>query len=68
MLTETLKKRQQKLQLDNAAFARRLGVSRAMWSSVKADRRAPGVHLLRGVTRAFPDLDAEVLAFLRGGR
>jgi len=65
VLIQTLKDRQQKLKANNTEFARRLGISRPLWVAVQAGRRAVGVELLRGVVNVFPDLDDEVLAFLR---
>jgi len=60
-----LKNRQQELQASNAEFACRLGISRPLWIAVRVGRRAVGMGLLSGVVNAFPDLDDEVLVFLR---
>jgi transcriptional regulator with XRE-family HTH domain len=38
-------------------MAEHLGVSRSMWSLVKAGLRQPGAKFLRAVKRAFPYLD-----------
>ena len=65
MLIELLQARQRELGLSDGAFARRLGVSRSLWIAVRSGRRAVGLNLLRGVVRAFPDLDDEVLDYLR---
>ena len=65
MLIELLQARQRELGLSDGAFARRLGVSRSLWIAVQSGQRAVGLRLLRGVVRAFPDLDDDVLAFLR---
>jgi predicted transcriptional regulator len=66
MLTESLKAKQRELELSDGAFARRLGVSRPLWVAIRSGQRPVGLSLLRGVVRAFPDLEAEVLSFLQG--
>jgi transcriptional regulator with XRE-family HTH domain len=66
MLIEKLEAKRKELQLSDAAFARRLGVSRPLWTAVREGKRSVGMALLRGAARAFPDLDGAVLAHLRG--
>ena len=65
MLVTKLTERQAELNLSNADFARLLGISRPLWTSVKSGQRKVGVQLLRGVARAFPDLNDVLLRFLR---
>jgi len=68
MLAETLEQRQQELGLSDGQFAQRLGISRPLWVATRTGQRAVALQLLRGVARAFPDLDAEILRFLREGK
>ncbi len=65
MLIERLITRQRELGLTDGEFARRLGISRTLWWAIRTGQRAMGLRSLRGIVRAFPDLDDEVLAFLR---
>ena len=65
-LVEMLAARQQELKQPDGAFSRKLGICRTMWVATRSGKRQVGLALLRGVARAFPDLDGEVLAFLRG--
>ena len=58
--------RQSELKLHDGEFAARIGISRPLWVQVRSGSKAVGLQLLQGVARAFPDLDDQVLAFLRG--
>jgi hypothetical protein len=49
--------------LSDAEFARRLGVSHAMWSRVKHGKRGMGREFIRAALRAYPALAAETLRF-----
>ncbi|RLC62430.1 MAG: hypothetical protein DRI48_09555 [Chloroflexi bacterium] len=64
-MIEALIARQRELKLSDGEFARRLGVSRTLWVAVRTRKRAVGMRLLRGTIQAFPDLERDVLAFLR---
>jgi transcriptional regulator with XRE-family HTH domain len=68
MLIEELEAKRKELGLSDAAFARRLGVSRPLWVAVREGKRSVGMTLLRGAAREFPDLDGAVLAHLGGGK
>ena len=65
-LVKLLVNRQQEMKQPDGAFSRQLGICRTMWVATRFGKRQVGFSLLRGVTRAYPDLDGEVLAFLRG--
>jgi hypothetical protein len=64
-LVDTLTARQAAAGMDDAAFAAKLGVSRAAWSMVRAGKRQMGDKLLSGVMKAFPSLADDCLAYLR---
>ena len=64
-LITSLAKHQKKLGLNNTEFARLLGISRQLWEMIKRGKRNIGVSLLRGVAQAFPELDGQILDFLR---
>jgi transcriptional regulator with XRE-family HTH domain len=66
MLIDLLETKRKELNLSDAAFARRLGVSRPLWIATREGKRSVGMTLLQGTARAFPDLDGAVLAHLRG--
>lgn len=55
--------RQQALGMSGAAFARHLGISRALWSLTVQGRRPIRRLLLAGVSHRFPEL-AEALLFV----
>jgi transcriptional regulator with XRE-family HTH domain len=56
---------QKKLGLSDRAFARRLGVSQALWSNTKSGKWPVGRKLLAAVTREFPQLRTAVLTHLQ---
>ena len=60
--------KQAELELDDQAFAARIGVSRAAWSMVRAGKRRMGQKTLGGVMRAFPRLTDDCLTYLRDRR
>ena len=53
--------------LTDEDMARRLGVSSSTLWMLYRGRRRPGAKLLRGMLRAFPELRAEVYAYLCHG-
>lgn len=66
MLIESLIEKQQAEHLSNTEFARRLGVSRALWDLVRTGKRGFGERMLSGIVHAYPELTPELLLFLRG--
>ncbi len=51
----------------NAAFARRLGISRAYWSHILAGRRRLSEQLVRRAVRLYPEVGPQYLAELVNG-
>jgi transcriptional regulator with XRE-family HTH domain len=66
MLVEKLEAKRKELNLSDADFARLLGISRPLWSATRSGNRAVSIALLRGVAQAFPEVDGDVLRYLRG--
>jgi hypothetical protein len=64
-LIEQLKKRQTDRKLADSEFANLLGVSRALWVSVKGNKRNLGVDSLNKVMTQFPDLTLEIMQYIR---
>ncbi len=64
MLLDKLKEKQQTLGLNDDQFAAQLGISAAMWSYIKHDKRQMGDRTLKGICRRFPDLSPHVTLFL----
>jgi len=67
MLLDSLKTKQQELGLSDREFAERLGVPRVTWTCTRLGHKRIGETMLAAVARAFPELDREVLLFLRSG-
>jgi hypothetical protein len=65
MLLERLIERQRKDELTDEEFAAVLGVSRQMWQKTRTEEQRIGEAILRGVTRAYPELQPLVLLFLQ---
>lgn len=66
MLIHSLIEKQRAENLSNAEFARRLGISRALWDLVRTGKRGFGERTLSGIVCAYPELIPELLLFLRG--
>lgn len=49
-------------------FAQRLKVSRSLWLQVKKGTKGIGRTLLTGIINAFPELEPDVLEFLRNNK
>ncbi len=64
-LVSQLADRQDELGLNDTDFAQQLEISRPLWWMTRSGDRRINVMLLSGVAKAFPDLDDNVLAFLR---
>ena len=47
-------------------MAGRLGITHSYWIMLCQGKRQPGAKLFRGVVKAFPELDGEAIAELRG--
>ena len=64
-LVEQLETRQKELGLTDAEFARTLRISRPLWWMTRNGKRRVNVMLLCGVAQAFPEMDGQILDFLR---
>lgn len=67
-LIEAVEERKRMLGWTDESLARALGVSRPLWSQVRSGKRRMTLDVVRGILQAFPDLEAQVIAFLREGR
>jgi len=65
MLLQALVEKQQAIQMNDREFAEYLGISRALWEAVRNHRRAISVRVLRRVITTFPELETDVLNFLK---
>ncbi|MEA2574257.1 MAG: hypothetical protein QOH93_1555 [Chloroflexia bacterium] len=63
-LLEALVNRQRTLQLSDRAFARKLGISKALWVMTRQGDIRVGISVLAGVVREFSELSNEVLGVL----
>lgn len=66
-LIEVVEERKQALGWTDEQLARVLGISRSLWSQVRSGRRRLTLDVVCGILRAFPDLEEQVLAFLKEG-
>lgn len=64
-LIEAVEERRHALGWTDEALARALGVSRPLWSQIRSGKRQVTLNVVRGVLRTFPDLETQVLAFLK---
>ena len=56
---------QNSLSLSDYGFARQLGIARATWQLARTKHIPIGLTLLRAVSRTFPELDPQILQFLK---
>lgn len=66
MLVDFLIEKQLAERLSDTEFARKLGISRALWDFIRTGRRGFGEKSLKGIVRAFPELTPRVLLYLQG--
>jgi len=52
--------------LSDEKFGDKLGVSPELWRMTRTGRRNIGITLLKGIMRAYPELEQDVLLFLLG--
>lgn len=64
-LLEALKQKQVEAGLSDVGFARSLGVSRSLWYFTRRGEMGIGEKVLHGTLWAYPDLNREVLQWLR---
>lgn len=67
MILESLKEKQRQENLSDQRFARKLGVSRRLWGMTRVGIKDIGMSLLKAAAKTYPDLDADIMAFLRNG-
>ena len=58
--------RQLQGELNQGEYAELLGISRPFINLILNGRREPGMLALRGLLRAFPERESEIIAALRG--
>ena len=64
MLLEKLIERQKQLGLNDAQFAKKLGVPRSTWRNTRIGERALGRKVALATMRTFSDLTADIVSFL----
>lgn len=67
ILLEKLIQLQKDSGLSDYKFAAFLGVGRVVWYSTRKQDRPIGKTLLEAITKAYPELNADVLNYLRSG-
>lgn len=64
-LIEAVEERKRSLGWTDEALARALGVSRPLWSQIRSGKRRVTLDVVRGILRTFPDLEAQVMEYLK---
>ncbi len=64
-LIKAIEERKRSLGWTDEALARALGVSRPLWSQIRSGKRRVTLDVVRGILRAFPDLEAQVMEYLK---
>jgi len=59
---------QAKQHLSDAKFSKQLGINPSLWSTIKRGKREPGVKVLKGIARAYPELHLAILQYLRDNK
>lgn len=62
-LVKWLTERQVECGLNDARFARLIGISHPMWYRLTIGEREPGLRVLQGALRAFPERRDDILRF-----
>jgi len=52
-------------ELSDQAFAELLGISYSLWKQITKGERSIGLTLLKSIARTFPDMDQDILKYLR---
>jgi len=63
-LIEQIKAKQIELGLSESEFAKKLGISRALWFLIKKGERQPGFKFIQAIIKKFPDLQLAVYQYL----
>ncbi len=64
-LLEKLVEKQQAEELTDRPFAKKLGIAGAQWFNVRKKERGFGVKTLGGVLQLYPELEPDVLTYIR---
>ena len=64
-LLQHLVQLQKNMEASDVKFAKMLGITQAMWTFTKQGRRKIGLSILMGITKKFPELQPEVIDFLK---
>lgn len=64
-LIAELRRRQERAGLSEIKFAELLGLADSTWVLIRTRKAKPGFKFLVGVVRLYPDLEGDVMAFLR---
>ena len=64
-LVESLRRRQAEQGWNDSRMAAEMGVSRSLWSQVRAGKKHIGTRFAGGIIRRFPTLQDDVALFLR---
>ena len=67
ILVSALLAQQSALGFNDSKFAIKLGIARTVWVQAKQEQRPIGLTLLRAVARTYPELNKEIIDFLRDG-
>ena len=52
--------------MTDQVFADQLRIARSSWTQIRLGGQAVGLSLLIGVAKAFPDMEKDIMSFLRG--
>lgn len=64
-LIAKLHDKRQQLGLSNLKFAQYLGIAHGTWRFIRLGHKYPGLIFLAATIKAFPDLDNEIISYLR---
>lgn len=64
-LLSILKERQNHQKLSDGKFAKQLGITRTLWQATKTGDRNIGLTLLKAIAQTYPDMDEDILNFLK---
>ena len=59
-------RRQRKNKQTDQVFADQIKIARSSWTQIRLGDQAIGLSLLSGVAKAFPDMEKDIISFLRG--
>ena len=64
-LLEKLVEKQRADELADRPFADKLGIAGAQWFNIRKDKRGMGVKTLGNVLQMYPELEPDVLTYIR---